>query len=280
MKKIFTLFAAMLLTVTALQAEVLLNEEVSFDDGWGIYRVLDLTKAPSLANVAKGDLLAITVTEADATSQLAIQGSNWQNLDFNSGLSFTTTGKQTVVFLTDSAVAKVKDSGIIVKGYNCTISKVELLYKKSLWEGELDATTNWAQTDPALDNTIFEDLKEGDLLGVTVSKINENNDGWHLYAFRANYRTNFISHDMSDTGVGIDVLSAADVDSLQNQTIILVASYLKVTDIHTYVAIKSVTPTAIDNANVNDKAVKFFKDGQLFIIRDDKTYTLQGQLVK
>ena len=204
MKKIFTLFAAMLLTVTALQAEVLLNEEVSFDDGWGIYRVLDLTKAPSLANVAKGDLLAITVTEADATSQLAIQGSNWQNLDFNSGLSFTTTGKQTVVFLTDSAVAKVKDSGIIVKGYNCTISKVELLYKKSLWEGELDATTNWAQTDPALDNTIFEDLKEGDLLGVTVSKINENNDGWHLYAFRANYRTNFISHDMSDTGVGID----------------------------------------------------------------------------
>lgn len=45
-----------------------------------------------------------------------------------------------------------------------------------------------------------------------------------------------------------------------------------------YVA--KVTPSAIDNVNANGNAVKVLRDGQIFILRGDKTYTLQGQVVR
>ena len=38
--------------------------------------------------------------------------------------------------------------------------------------------------------------------------------------------------------------------------------------------------TAVDNTPIDTKAVKVLVDGQIFILRDGKTYTLQGQLVK
>ena len=36
----------------------------------------------------------------------------------------------------------------------------------------------------------------------------------------------------------------------------------------------------IDNANANAKAVKFLRDGQIFILRGEKVYNAQGALVK
>lgn len=39
-------------------------------------------------------------------------------------------------------------------------------------------------------------------------------------------------------------------------------------------------PSAVENVNINAKTTKFIKDGQLFIIRDGKTFNLTGQEVK
>lgn len=279
MKKIFTIAIAALTAMT-VSAEVLLNETVEFGTQWDTYRVINLSDAPCLANVQVGDIFTITVTAVDTESeggpQLAIQSSSWVNLDEGFGLGFTEVGVYPFV-LTEAAVAQVKGGGIIVKGINNTISKVELLYQKTLWTGELQALDNWQQTD-ALDKSIFAGLKAGDLLGVAVSEINPGD--WHLYALRANYETNIIEHNMSNAGVGVDELSSEAVNSLQNDNIILVASYLTATAIYTYVPTKSVTPTAIENTAVQKTGVKVLRDGIMYIQRGENLYNMQGQIVK
>jgi len=46
------------------------------------------------------------------------------------------------------------------------------------------------------------------------------------------------------------------------------------------VTIKDNTPTDINSANINANAVKILLDGQIFILRGNRVYTLQGQQVK
>ena len=46
------------------------------------------------------------------------------------------------------------------------------------------------------------------------------------------------------------------------------------------VVVRPKTPTAIENVNVNAKAVKLLRDGQLFIIKNGVKYNAQGQIVK
>lgn len=44
--------------------------------------------------------------------------------------------------------------------------------------------------------------------------------------------------------------------------------------------IQASTATDIDNVKTNNSAIKFIRDGQLFIIRDGKTYTIMGKCVE
>ena len=41
-----------------------------------------------------------------------------------------------------------------------------------------------------------------------------------------------------------------------------------------------IVPTTIDQSVVDTKVVKFFRNGQIYILRGDKTYTIIGQEVK
>ncbi len=191
---------------------------------------------PVLANASAGDVIAITVTDVDGSGRICLQNTAWQGLGYDA--YEVTTGVYPFV-LTAAAAEELKTNGLIVTGENYTFNKVELLYKKTLWTGDVDATTNWEQSD-ALNNAIFADLKEGDILGVTVTEIHEGD--WHSYALRANYETNIIEHNMSTAATGVDVLSAEVVTSLKNDRIILVGSYLHATEIHTYVTEKGLTP--------------------------------------
>ena len=62
-----------------------------------------------------------------------------------------------------------------------------------------------------------------------------------------------------------------------------VPKFYKLTDNSTYslfVTTKPSTPTAVDNTEASVKAVKVLREGQIFILRGDKVYTVQGQLVK
>ena len=234
MKKTLTLFSLLLLMV-AVHAEIVYNGDSHNLASWNA-KQMPVADFPVLANASAGDVIAITVTAVEVGARISLQNTAWQGLGYD--VYEVTTGFYPFV-LTAAAAEEVKTNGLIVTGENYTFNKVELLYKKTLWTGDVDATTNWEQSD-ALNNAIFADLKEGDILGVTVTEIHEGD--WHSYALRANYETNIIEHNMSTAATGVDVLSAEVVTSLKNDRIILVGSYLHATEIHTYVTEKGLTP--------------------------------------
>lgn len=234
MKKTLTLFSLLLLMV-AVHAETVYNGDSHNVASWNA-KQMPVADFPVLANASAGDVIAITVTDVDGSGRICLQNTAWQGLGYDA--YEVTTGVYPFV-LTAAAAEELKTNGLIVTGENYTFNKVELLYKKTLWTGDVDATTNWEQSD-ALNNAIFADLKEGDILGVTVTEIHEGD--WHSYALRANYETNIIEHNMSTAATGVDVLSAEVVTSLKNDRIILVGSYLHATEIHTYVTEKGLTP--------------------------------------
>lgn len=234
MKKTLTLFSLLLLMV-AVHAEIVYNGDSHNVASWNA-KQMPVAGFPVLANASAGDVIAITVTDVDRSGRICLQNTAWKGLGYDA--YEVKTGVYPFV-LTAAAAEELKTNGLIVTGENYTFNKVELLYKKTLWTGDVDATTNWEQSD-ALNNAIFADLKEGDILGVTVTEIHEGD--WHSYALRANYETNIIEHNMSTAATGVDVLSAEVVTSLKNDRIILVGSYLHATEIHTYVTEKGLTP--------------------------------------
>lgn len=234
MRKFFTLVALLACAVIGSRAEVVFSGDAHNVASWNA-KQMPVAEFPVLANASAGDVIAITVTAVEDGARICLQNTAWQ------GLGYDEYNVETGVYpfvLTEAAATEVKNNGLIVTGEKYSFNKVELLYQKTLWTGDVDATTNWAQSD-ALNNELFADLQEGDILGVTVTEIHEGD--WHLYALRANYATNIIEHNMSAAGTGVDVLSAAVVTSLKNDPIILVGSYLHATAIHTYVAQKGIT---------------------------------------
>ncbi len=238
MKKLSLIIALALMSFGAMKAEVLSNEELVLGSGWAEFKQLLVSTTPVLAGAQAGDVIAITVSEAANDAQLVLQNTSWTNLGDEYAKGISTAGVYAFA-LTEAAAAEVSTNGFIVKGINYTLTKIELLYQQTLWEGNLVATTSWEQTD-ALSNALFADLQAGDLLGVTVSELHPGD--WHLYALRTNWTTNVIEHNMSAASTGIDMLTTDIVTSLQNDPVILVGSYLTATAIHTYVPTKGVQP--------------------------------------
>ncbi len=234
MKKFITLVALLACAVIGSRADVVFSGDAHNVAGWNA-KQMPVAEFPVLANASAGDVIVITVTAVVDDARICLQNTSW------AGLGYDEYNVETGVYpfvLTEAAATEVKNNGLIVTGQNYSFNKVELLYQKTLWEGNVDATTSWEQSD-ALSNALFADLQEGDILGVTVTEIHEGD--WHLYALRANYATNIIEHSMSEAATGVDVLSEAVVTSLKSDPIILVGSYLHATAIHTYVAQKGIT---------------------------------------
>ena len=231
MRKFFTLVALLACAVIGSQAEVVFSGDAHNVADWNA-KQMPVAEFPVLANASAGDVIVITVTAVEDGARICLQNTAWQ------GLGYDEYNVETGVYpfvLTEDAATEVKNNGIIVTGQNYSFNKVELLYQKTLWTGDVDATTSWEQSD-ALDNALFAELQEGDMLGVTVTELHEGD--WHLYALRANYATNIIEHNMSAAATGVDVLTEDVVTSLKNDPVILVSSYLHATAIHTYTAEK------------------------------------------
>lgn len=51
-------------------------------------------------------------------------------------------------------------------------------------------------------------------------------------------------------------------------------------DVETVFAYKDPTPTSLMETNQSSDVIKFIRDGQLYILRDGKTYTAQGAVVE
>lgn len=234
MRKLFLFIGAVLLSV-AMQAEIVFSGDAHNTGSWNA-KQMPVADFPVLAKASAGDLIVITVSEAETGGRICLQNMAWAGLGYD---EYNVVAGVYPFVLTAEAAAEVNTNGLIVTGEKYSFNKVELLYQRTLWTGSVDATGNWQQSD-ALNNDLFAFLKEGDFLGVTVSEIHEGE--WHQYSIRENYATNIIEHSMNAAKTGVDRLTASVVASLKSNTIILVSSYLHATAIHTYVAEKGLTP--------------------------------------
>jgi hypothetical protein len=114
---------------------------------------------------------------------------------------------------------------------------VELLYKKTLWSGELNGLeTDWKQSD-GLENSIFSELVSGVPLGVTVSAKSSTAE-WNGALVRIDYKSNIYDVSFEGASTKVKQLTASDVKSLQTKSVNLIARYLTITELNTYTQMK------------------------------------------
>lgn len=227
MKKI----AMFIMTLAALfafdlRAEVVYSGEHSVGS-WNAQQ-LPVSDYAVLAKANAGDVIAVTLTAVEDGARITLQDTDWQGMadEYNCAV-----GKHYFA-LTEAMATKLREGGLIVTGEKYTFDKVELLYKKTLWEGTVDDNTGWTQSD-ALDNNIFASLTEGSLLGINVTAINDG-ETWHQTALRANYE-GLLGSGASEAGILLFELTAAQASSLQASTVDITAQYLCVSALYTWI---------------------------------------------
>ena len=185
--------------------------------------------------------------------------------------------------LTSADAAKVRANGAWITGYYISVTSVQLQRYAVL----TDTTITLADWSGGVDvpHANLPTLTAGDVLCLDVTAATEGGQIFLQHSwdnFTTTYNHVFTAEDVAALPKTFEIeLTQALIDELGTGGLTIQGQYY--TCVMSYIIEGSVIPgptTAIDNTNEDAKAVKFFKDGQLFIIRDDKTYTLQGQLIK
>lgn len=227
MKKRMTILLVMTLAImTNMKAEVVFSGEHNVAS-WDAQQ-LPVDNYAVLAKASAGDVIAVTLTAVEDGARITLQDTDWQGMvdEYNCAV-----GKHYFA-LTEAMATKLREGGLIVTGEKYTFDKVELLYKKTLWEGTVDDNAGWTQSD-ALDNSIFASLTEGSLLGINVTAINDG-ASWHQTALRANYE-GLLGSGASEAGILLFELTAAQISALQVSTIDITAQYLCVSALFTWI---------------------------------------------
>lgn len=227
MKKITSLLLALLIfCVMDVNAEVVFSGEHEVGS-WNAQQ-LPVGDYPVLAKASAGDVIAVTISDAGGSGRVTLQDVSWSGFADEDDCA---DGRHYFV-LTEAQAQTVAGGGLIVTGENYTLTQVELLYKKALWEGSVDDNSGWGQSD-ALSNGLFAGLSAGDVLGIDVTAINDG-ESWHQVAIRVDYADNMISASTSEAKTLLYELTADQVTTLQTKTINVIAQYLKVSALYTY----------------------------------------------
>lgn len=284
-KKVVSIFSILLMFTATSHAEVVWNGDAPHDVGSWNSKRFAVSDYAVLSTASEGDVIALTITAVDNTNdkkgRITLQSYHYQTMGSYDEYNVTATGVFYFI-LTKQAVDSLKTTGFNVTGENFTFNKVELLYKKALWTGALGGDADWIQSSP-LDKQIFSDLKEGDIISIECTNLTDLSNEWgHACVLRYNYADNIIDKWTNVAGTYHKVLTLDDVTKLKEEgkDIILVARWLVITSLNTYLEAKP-NPgpaTAIDNTNANANAVKSLRNGRLIILRDNKTYNVMGQV--
>jgi len=232
MKKFTLLILVMLLGITGVNAKMVYTGEHNVGS-WNALQ-LKVGDYPVLTTASEGDVIAVTISEVDnarITLQTIAYGSlgEYDEYNCNEGVHY--------FVLTESAATEVNTNGLNVSGENYTLNKVELLYKKTLWSGELNGLeSDWKQGDE-LSNSIFSDLVYGVPFGVTVSAKSSTSE-WNAAVVRINYESNVFDISFEKPSTKVQQLTASDVKSLQTKNVNIVARYLVITELNTYTQMK------------------------------------------
>jgi len=233
MIKKFTLLLLAMFLPLSMSAKMVYTGEHNV----GSWNALQLTADayPVLKTASEGDVIAVTISKvynARITLQTTGYGSlgEYDEYNCNEGVHY--------FVLTESAASEVKTNGLNVTGLNYTVNKVELLYKKTLWSGELNGLeTDWKQSDE-LSNSIFSDLVYGVPLGVTVVSEKSSTPDWNAAVVRIDYTSNVFDMPFEKPSTKVKQLTASDVKSLQTKKVNIVARYLVITELNTYTQMK------------------------------------------
>ena len=278
MKKIslVALFAALVMSVNATDIWTG-SKHVSWNDG-GLQIAAD-----QFAAAQPGNLIKVHFTDATDGIEFKVMNANFDHLAGSREAAWISDKVDFEQFLTQAAVDSLKAYGLEIIGGNFTCTQVELLESKTLKEG----FTVWTGFFWADDWTTLELYWNGyagvDFAKATALRIySEANRSDFVINIKENWDAEGQIADQNAMTAGDGYMELPLTDDLRNR--LANAGHwmiqfnkeggdpFNVTDI---VLVGDFT-TAIDNTVMESKAVKFFENGQLVIIKNGVKYNALG----
>lgn len=252
MKKLLTILILLLAVCNlSINAEVVYSGDAHNVANWQA-KQLTVANYPKLAKASAGDVIAVSVSAVEDGARICLQKTDYKSFSQSYDEYDCTTG--TYYFVLNSTDAtEVATNGLNVSGEKYWFNKVELLYKKSLWTGEVTDNSGWKQSEGLSGLTIFAGLTGGARIGVTISAINDGQT-WHQYAIRKNQSDNVLSGSVSSIGTYVHTLTTENFTDLRANDFDITAQYLCVSELCTYVENKyKVTITDPTNGTITVK---------------------------
>ena len=277
MKKIslVALFAALVMSVNATDIWTG-SRHVSWDGGLQI-------AADQFAAAQPGNLLKVHFTGATDGIEFKVMNANFDHLAGSREAAWISGDGAFEQFLTQTAVDSLKSYGLEIIGANFTCTKVELLESKTLKEG----FTVWTGFFWADEWTTLELYWNGyagvDFAKATALRIySEANRSDFVINIKESWEPEGQIADQSAMNAGEGYMELPLTDDLRNRLANAghwmiqfnkeAGNPFNVTDI----VLVGNFPTALSNTAVDGKAVKFFENGQLVIIKNGVKYNALG----
>lgn len=266
------------------------------DDSFGI-------DAAKLQHLEPNDSIAITIIDlTDSYCQINIAANDpWTSIPGTNWESLTVAGTYRYAVADADLIANIKASGLTIQGKLCTVTKLELLpyheptpgpepqpsaeYEDStVWTGDMAISWNpeayaGAELDTynvqqdmlaglAKDDSIkiyYADAIDGAQFALTYKA----GDGWNWTDLVISQHNGFYAYKVASNEIAQDIADHGLVIRGQGYHAIRI------------VIGKPKSATGIDDVqSEKTQSTKVLRGGQLFIIRDGKTYNAFGQLIK
>ena len=278
MKKIslVALFAALVMSVNATDIWTG-SKHVSWDDG-GLQIAAD-----QFAAAQPGNLLKVHFTGASDGIEFKVMNANFDHLAGSREAAWINGDGAFEQFLTQTAVDSLKAYGLEIIGGNFTCTQVELLESKTLKDG-FTVWTGFFWADEWSTLELYWNGYAGvDFAKATALRIySEANRSYFVINIKENWDAEGQIADQSAMTAGDGYMELPLTDDLRNRLANAghwmiqfnkeAGAPFNVTDI----VLVGDFPTAISNTAVESKAVKFFENGQLVIIKNGVKYNALG----
>ena len=278
MKKIslVALFAALVMSVNATDIWTG-TKHVSWTDG-GLQ-----IAAEQFAAAQPGNLIKVHFTDATDGIEFKVMNAHFDHLAGSREAAWINGNGAFEQFLTQSAVDSLKAYGLEIIGANFTATQVELLESKTLKDG-FTVWTGFFWADEWSTLELYRDGYAGvDFANATALRIySEANRSDFAINIKENWDAEGQIADQSAMTAGEGYMELALTDELRTRLANAghwmiqfnkeAGEAFNVTDI----VLVGNFPTAISNTAAESKAVKFFENGQLVILKNGVKYNALG----
>ena len=270
------LFAALVMSVNATDIWTG-SKHVSWADG-GLQ-----IAANQFAAAQPGNLIKVHFTDATDGIEFKVMNAHFDHLAGSREAAWINGNGAFEQFLTQTAVDSLKAYGLEIIGANFTCTQVELLESKTLKDG----FTVWTGFFWADEWSTLELYRDGycnvDLANATALRIySEANRSDFVINIKENWDAEGQIADQNAMTAGDSYMELPLTDALRNRLANAghwmiqfnkeAGAPFNVTDI----VLVGNFPTAISNTAAESKAVKFFENGQLVIIKNGVKYNALG----